>query len=53
MSQAAARYYGFEAQAATTLARFGPWKLGADVMGDYVHATIVGWVLRRAFLRCG
>jgi hypothetical protein len=31
----------------------GPWKLGADAMGDYVHATIVGSVLRRAFLRCG
>jgi len=42
IAQKSARYVGFEAQAAVTLAQFGPWKLGADVMADYVRATIVG-----------
>jgi iron complex outermembrane receptor protein len=38
--QADARYYGFEAQATVTLARFGDWKIEADGLADYVHATI-------------
>ncbi|NNM76569.1 TonB-dependent receptor [Sphingomonas sp. ID1715] len=40
--QADARYYGFEAQATVTLARFGDWKVEADGLADYVHATIPG-----------
>jgi iron complex outermembrane receptor protein len=40
--QGDARYYGFEVQAAATLARFGDWKLGADALADYVHADISG-----------
>ncbi len=40
--QAAARWYGFEAQASVTLAKFGDWKLSADALGDWVHATITG-----------
>lgn len=40
--QADARWYGFEAQANVTLARFGDWKLAADALGDWVHATITG-----------
>ena len=42
MRQAGARYYGFEVQAEATLARFGDWRLSADALADYVHATIVG-----------
>jgi iron complex outermembrane receptor protein len=41
-AQADARYYGFEAQATVTLARFGDWKIDADGLADYVHATIPG-----------
>lgn len=41
-AQADARYYGFEAQATATLARFGDWKIEADGLADYVHATIPG-----------
>lgn len=40
--QANARYYGFEVQGTATLARFGEWKLEADAMADFVHATITG-----------
>lgn len=40
--QADARYYGLEAQATVTLARFGDWKIDADGLADYVHATIPG-----------
>jgi iron complex outermembrane recepter protein len=41
-AQADARYYGFEAQATVTLARFDDWKIEADGLADYVHATIPG-----------
>lgn len=41
-SQADATYYGFEAQATVTLARFGDWKVDADGLADYVHATVPG-----------
>ena len=41
-SQADATYYGFEAQATVTLARFGDWKIDADGLADYVHATVTG-----------
>lgn len=40
--QADARYYGIEAQATVTLARFGDWKIDADGLADYVRATITG-----------
>lgn len=43
IQQAPARYYGFEIQAEATLARFGEWKLAADALADYVHATIDGY----------
>jgi iron complex outermembrane receptor protein len=43
IGQAAARYYGFEIQGSATLATIGDWKLSADAMGDYVHATITGF----------
>lgn len=42
ISQADARLYGFEAEAKVTVARFGPWVVEADALGDYVHATISG-----------
>lgn len=43
ISQGQARYYGFEAQGSYTLARFGDWKLSADALADWVHATIAGY----------
>lgn len=43
IGQAPARYYGFEVQGQADLARFGGWKLSADVLADYVHATIDGY----------
>ncbi|MEN9683849.1 MAG: hypothetical protein RLZZ427_1600 [Pseudomonadota bacterium] len=42
VQQADARLYGFEAQASAELARRGEWTLSADLLGDYVHATITG-----------
>ncbi|MBA2918553.1 TonB-dependent receptor [Sphingomonas sp. MAH-20] len=41
-AQADATYYGFEAQATVTLARFGDWKVDANGLADYVHATVKG-----------
>ena len=41
-NQAAARYYGFEVEAAATLARFGGYDLKLDGSADYVRARIVG-----------
>lgn len=41
--QGTARWYGFEAQGNATLARFGGWKLKADALADWVHATIEGY----------
>jgi len=41
--QGTARWYGFEAQANATLARFGGWTLKADALADWVHATIAGY----------
>lgn len=43
VGQAPARYYGFEIQGEATLAEFGGWKLSADALVDYVHATIDGF----------
>ncbi len=39
--QADARYYGFEANASVRLAQIGGYVLNADLLGDYVRATIV------------
>jgi iron complex outermembrane receptor protein len=41
--QGSARWYGFEAQGNATLARFGGWKLGAEALADWIHATIEGY----------
>jgi len=43
IAQAPARYYGFEVEGEVNLARFGSWKLSADALADYVHATIEGF----------
>ena len=40
-SQADARYYGFEVEGSVALARIGNYRINADALGDYVHATIV------------
>jgi iron complex outermembrane receptor protein len=39
--QADATYYGAEAEASVVLARVGGYKINADALGDYVHASIV------------
>ncbi|MBD8736409.1 TonB-dependent receptor [Sphingomonas sp. CFBP 13706] len=39
--QADARYYGFEANASVRVAQIGGYVLNADLLGDYVRATIV------------
>lgn len=39
--QAAARYYGFEADASFRVARIGSTTINIDALGDYVHANIV------------
>ncbi|RYY32607.1 MAG: TonB-dependent receptor, partial [Sphingomonadales bacterium] len=39
--QAAARYYGFEADASLRVARIGSTTINVDALGDYVHANIV------------
>ena len=38
--QGNARYYGFEVQGTVTLATLGDWKIAADGLADWVHATI-------------
>ncbi len=40
-NQAKARYYGFEADASARLATIGAHTITADLLGDYVHATVV------------
>ncbi len=40
-AQADARYYGMEAQASVRLARIGGYTLNGDLLGDWVHATVV------------
>ena len=40
-AQADARYYGLEAQGSVRLARIGGYTLNADLLGDWVHATVV------------
>ena len=40
-NQADARYYGLEAQGSATLARIGGTRINADLLGDWVHATVV------------
>lgn len=42
ISQANARYWGFEAQAKVKLAKFGVWDLDTEALADYVRATIEG-----------
>jgi iron complex outermembrane receptor protein len=39
--QADARYYGFEGDVTARLFTLGGYRINADVLGDYVHATIV------------
>ena len=39
--QADAEYYGVEGEASVTLARIGEYRLNADILGDYVHATVI------------
>jgi iron complex outermembrane receptor protein len=39
--QADARYYGFEGDLSGTLFTLGTTRINADVLGDYVHASIV------------
>lgn len=39
-AQASARYYGFEADFSARLFDIGTTRVNADVVGDYVHATI-------------
>ena len=39
--QGDARYYGFEGDASVRLARIGGYTINADLLGDYVHASIV------------
>jgi iron complex outermembrane receptor protein len=36
-----ARYWGFEADASVRVAQIGSYQINADVLGDYVRATIV------------
>ena len=38
--QAKARYYGFEADVSAKLFEIGATRINADLLGDYVHATI-------------
>ncbi len=40
-SQADARYYGLEAEANVRLATIGGYRINADLLGDWVHATVV------------
>ncbi len=42
LAQVDARYYGFEADLSLRLAEIGGYQINADVLGDYVHATVVG-----------
>ncbi|KQN26955.1 TonB-dependent receptor [Sphingomonas sp. Leaf33] len=41
-AQADARYYGFEADASVRVAQIGTYAINADVLGDYVRATVTG-----------
>lgn len=41
-SQANARYYGFEADASLRLGTVGGFAINADLLGDYVRATVTG-----------
>ena len=43
ISQAGARWLGFEVQGEVTLAKLGPWTVKADALADYVRATIDGF----------
>ena len=40
-TQAKARYYGFEIDASKRLATVGGYTVNADILGDYVRATVV------------
>ncbi|WP_394653891.1 TonB-dependent receptor [uncultured Sphingomonas sp.] len=39
-AQADARYYGFEADASFRVAQIGSYAINADILGDYVRATV-------------
>lgn len=39
--QAGARYYGVEGDLSATVAHLGSTRINADVLGDYVHASII------------
>ncbi len=41
-AQVDARYYGFEADMSARLATVGDYTVNVDLLGDYVHATLVG-----------
>jgi iron complex outermembrane receptor protein len=41
-AQANARYYGFEGQFSKALGQVGGFTINADVLADYVHATVSG-----------
>ncbi len=41
-NQADARYWGFEADASLRLATIGSYAINADILGDYVRATVKG-----------
>jgi iron complex outermembrane recepter protein len=41
-AQADARYYGIEAEGSLRLATIGSYAINADLLGDYVHAQIIG-----------
>ncbi|MEK9211968.1 TonB-dependent receptor [Sphingomonas sp. 2378] len=41
-AQADARYYGIEAEGSLRLATVGRYAINADLLGDYVHAQIIG-----------
>lgn len=41
-AQADARYYGIEAEGSLRLATIGKYAINADLLGDYVHAQIIG-----------
>lgn len=40
--QADAKYYGFEVEGSARVATVGGFAINADVLGDYVHADIIG-----------
>jgi iron complex outermembrane receptor protein len=41
-AQADARYYGFEVEGSKRIATAGAFTINADLLGDYIHASIIG-----------